>query len=387
MYALRTTRNLRVIRNVRLNSTASPAAKTGGSSGAVAGGVAGGLVAVAVGYSFYHFSGAKAAVNMASDTKAYFDGMKNKFVEKTPEPRAALKYVREYAQSYASFIPGAKPVIDAAFNDLDKVSGKHGDKVDKLVTDTYHELKDIAKDGITMTSAVKAWDILQSKFDEIKKLASDVGGDLLNQHPELKEKVGGQFDELKKMADQYGPDAKKQVDEVYQKAQDIAAKGLSAGSIAEIGKLARDKYNELKKSGEEAYSKGFEKSISPLLEKFPDAKKFVEENKDALKQGNFEDLVKSVKSAVDSKDLGGLQKYLDSAKQTAKKSGFDIDSYFKDIPSGHEIFARIKELKEAAEKHGDEAKELSEKTFSEIKDVLSKRSEEAKKIAEKAAKK
>lgn len=45
---LRTTRNLRVIRNARFNSTT--AAKSGGGSGALAGGLAGGLVAVGVGY-------------------------------------------------------------------------------------------------------------------------------------------------------------------------------------------------------------------------------------------------------------------------------------------------------------------------------------------------
>lgn len=379
---LRTTRNLRIIRNARNNSTT--AAKSGGGSGAVAGGLAGGLVAFGLGYGYYHFSGAKAAVNMASDTKAYFENMKNKLTEKAPEPSAALKYIREYAQSYGSFIPGAKPIIDSAFNDLDKIQSKHGDKVDKLVTDTYHELKDVAKDGVTMESAMKAWDVLQKKFDEIKKLAKDVGGDLMNQHPELKEKVGGKFDELKSMADQYGPDAKKQVDEVYQKVQDIAAKGLSAGSIAEIGKLVNDKYADLKKSGEEAYSKGFEKSIKPLLEKYPDAKKFVEENKDAFKSGNMEDLIAKVKKAVDSQDLSGLQEYADKAKTAAKSSGFDLDKYFDKIPSGSEIISRIKEISHAAEKHGSEAKDLSDKTFKEIKEILSKRADEAKKLGEKA---
>lgn len=381
---LRTTRNIRVINATRLNSTT--AAKTGGGSGALVGGLAGGLVAFGVGYGFYHFSGAKAAVNTASDMKKYYEDAKSKLAEKTPEPKEALKYIRSLSQSYAAFIPGAKPVLDAAFDDLDKVSAKHGDKVDKLVTDTYHQLKDVSKDGLSLETATKAWSVLEKKFEEIKSLAKDVGGDILSQHPELKDKVGGKMDDLKSMADQYGPDAKKQYDEVYKKVQDIAAKGLSAGSLAEVTKLVNDKYSELKKKGEEAYSAGFEKSVTPLLEKYPEAKKFVESNKDALKSGNIEELISSVKKAVDSKDLGALQEYVDKAKSAASKSGFDLEKYFHGIPSGSEIISKIMEIKNAAEKHGDEAKELSEKTFNEIKEILSKRATEAGKIAEKAKK-
>lgn len=383
--------NLRSARNVRRSIAqsrfnSSTAAKSGGSSGAIVGGVAGGLVAFGVGYGFYHFSGAKAAVNTASDMKKYYDDAKNKLAEKTPGPKEALKYIRNLSQSYAAFIPGAKPVLDAAFDDLDKVSHKHGDKVDKLVTDTYHELKDVSKEGLSIETATKAWSILEKKFEEIKTLAKDVGGDLLQQHPELKDKVGGKLDDLKSMAEQYGPDAKKQYDEVYKKVQDIATKGPSAGSLAEVTKLVNDKYTELKKKGEEAYSAGFEKSVAPLLQKYPEAKKFVESNKDALKSGNIEDLIKSVKKAVDSKDLGALQEYADKAKSMASKSGFDLEKYFQNIPNGSDIISKIKELKDAAEKHGDEAKDLSEKTFNEIKEILSKRASEASKIAEKAKK-
>lgn len=385
--AIRTTRNLRVInKTTRFNSTTSPA-KAGGGSGALAGGLAGGLVAFGLGYGYYHFSGAKAAVNTVRDAKKYFDDAKATLAEKTPEPKEALKYIRSMAQSYAAFIPGAKPVLDSAFNDLDKVSAKHGDKVDKLVTDTYNELKDATKSGLSMETATKAWSILESKFEEIKKLAAQMGGDIMAEHPELKEKVGGKMGDLQKMAEQYGPDAKKQYEDVQKKVQDIAAKGLSAGSIAEIGKLVNDKYSELKKKGEEAYSAGFEKSVAPLLEKYPEAKKFVDENKDALKNGNISELIESVKKAVDSKDLGALQEYADKAKSAAKSSGFgDVEKYFHAIPSGSEIMSKIKDIKEAAEKHGDEAKDLSEKTFKEIKDILLKRADEAKKIAEKTKK-
>jgi len=382
--ALRTTRNLRIINATRQNTT--QAAKSGGGSGAVAGGLAGGLVAVGLGFGFYHFSGARAAVNTATEAKKYYDDAKAKIAEKTPEPKEALKFVRNLAQSYAGFIPGAKPIVDAAFDDLDKVSYKHGDKVDKLVSDTYQELKDVSKDGISMESATKAWSVLQGKFEEIRKLAQDVGGDIMNQHPELKEKVGGKLDDFKSLAEQYGPDAKKQYDEVYSKVQSIAAKGLSAGSLAEVASLVNDKYAEIKKKGEEAYSAGFEKSVTPLLEKYPEAKKFVEENRDALKNGNIEELISSVKKAVDSKDLGSLQEYADKAKSYAKKSGFYLSSYFDKIPAGSEILSKIKDIREVAEKHGDEAKELSEKTFQEIKDVLNKRAAEASKIAEKAKK-
>jgi hypothetical protein len=385
--AFRTTRNLRILKQVRHNSVGGgmKPSTAGGSSGAVAGGIAGGVVALGVGFAAYHFSGARAAVKMATETKSQLESMKNKVLEATPEPKEALRFLRQTTQSYAAFIPGAKPILDSAFDDLDKLSAKHGDKVDKLVTETYNELKQIASKGsLDLSTANKAWEVMQSKIVQIKKLAQEAGGDLVDQHPELKQQVGARFNDLKKFAEQYGPEAQKEVDEVYKKVQDMASKGLNSDSISEITKLANDKFAELKAKGEEAYNQGFEKSIKPLLAQNPQVSKFFEDNKDAIKNGDIKQLIPAVKKAIDQQDFGSLQQYVDKAKSYANDSG--LGGYLDAIPSGSEIFGHFKDIHAIADKHGDEAKKLSEDTFSEIKSILMKRAEQAKGIAEKAAK-
>ncbi|ORY77781.1 hypothetical protein BCR37DRAFT_122368 [Protomyces lactucae-debilis] len=383
--ALRTTRNLRILKQVRHNSAGARPATAGGQSGAVAGGIAGAVAALTVGYAAYHFSGARAAVKMASETKATMDSMKQKVLDATPEPKEALRFLRQTTQSYAAMIPGAKPILDSAFDDLDKLSAKHGDKVDKLVTETYNELKGVATKGsLDLETANKAWGIMQSKIAQIKELAAAAGGDLVDQHPELKKQAGARFNDLKRLAEQYGPEAQKEVDEMYNKVQELASKGLNAGSIGEITKLANDKFAELKQKGEDAYNQGFEKSIKPLLAKSPEVSKFFEDNQDAIKSGDIKKLIPAVKKAIDQQDFGSLQQYVDQAKSYANNSG--LGSYLDAIPSGSEIMGHFKDIHAIADKHGEEAKKLSEDTLAEVKQILTKRAEQARKIAEQAKK-
>ena len=134
---------------------------------ALTGGVVGASAVALAAFGWYHFSGTRQVVNTATDAYKSIENAKNKVLEATPEPREALRWIRQTAQSYAAFIPGAKPVLDAAFDDIDKISAKHGDKVDKLVSDTYDELKKVAKDGINVASATKAYSVILSKVDEI----------------------------------------------------------------------------------------------------------------------------------------------------------------------------------------------------------------------------
>jgi len=355
---------------------------------ALTGGLVGGLTVFGAGYAWYHFSGTKKVVSSATQAVQSYESAKQKLMEKTPEPKEALRWVRSMAQSYAAFIPGAKPILDTAFDDLDKISEKHGDKVDKIVTDTYNQLKDVVKDGgVNMETAQKAYSILQKKLDEVKQIAGDVGSDILNSHPELKDKVGGKFTDMKELAEKAGPDAKKQMDDVYNRIQDIAKGGLTAGSIAEVSKLVSEKYDDIKKmagkAGEEAWSKGME-TAKPYLEKYPEAKKFIDENADALKSGNMEELISAVKKAVDSKDLGSLQQYADKAKSMAKGAG--LEGYLKNIPHADEIMSHFSQLQEISKKHGKEAEELAKDTYQEITDVLKKKVGEAQKLADKAKK-
>ena len=381
------------VRQARYNSTtagstASSSSSSSGASPAVAGALGGVVASVIVGYGLYRYSGAHTAISSVRQVQSQWENATAKLKEKTPDnANEALKYLRDMAEHYAGFFPGGKPLLNKAFDDLDKLQETHGEEASRIVKDTYEKIKNaVGKEGLTVGTALTVWQIIESKFGEVEKLAKDAGHDALKLHPEIANQVGGKFDALKKLAESQGPEAKKQVDELYSKVKDIASKGLSAGSIAEITKLAQGKFDELRKAGEQAYDKGIEQ-LQPYLEKSPEVKKFLEDNKDALKSGNVKELADAVKQAVEKNgDLSSLKDYAEKAKKYLPEGASDLTSYFDSIPSGKEIYGHFQDIQKVAKDHGEDAKQLGQKTFDEIKEILQKRAEEAKSIAEKAKK-
>ncbi|KAH6678695.1 hypothetical protein B0J14DRAFT_583271 [Halenospora varia] len=353
--------------------TQKEAVKAGGSSGLV-GGITGGALVFLAGYGYYHFSGAKTIVNAASTTKSEFQKLTNSIQSSAPEPNEAIKWLRQTATSYAAFIPGGKSYVDSAFNDLEAVQKKHGKEVENIVNG-----------GISMETAAKSWSVIENAVKKLGELASDSAEDILNNHPHLKEKVGGQVDQLKSMADSYGPEAKKELDDMWKGVSDAIEGGVGLGSVEKIRQLIQEKIEKVKKLGDEAWKKGLEEA-KPLLDKNPEVKKLVEENADNLKQGNVSELVKQVKGAVSSENLDDLKKYIKDSGEKVKKNGFgkNIEQYINMIPGGKEVLPKLMKLQEVAKTRGDEAEKILKDTYKDISDVLQKKTAEVEKLAEKA---
>jgi len=395
----RTSGSLRAVRAVRIQSSrirrpyprfqstiSSSSSSTGGSNHALIGGIAGGSVALIGGYAWYYFSGAKTLVNTAHETKQYFQTAQKKLTENAPAPNEALKWLRQVSTYYAGFVPGASGMVDTAFNDLDTIHEKHRDEADKIIQDAYNELKQVSNQGLTFAAASQAWEILQKHLAKLGELAGDATEDILNNHPELKKKVGGNLDQLKKMGEQYGPEAKKQVDETWDQIKDITKTGFSGDTVEKVRKLVQDKVEQVQKLGDEAWKKAMEQA-KPYLDKNPKIKEVVEENASALKKGNFGQLYEKVKSAADSGSTEDLEKYIKDAAGKAKESGAGgFDQLLKSIPGGDQFIPKIQHLQELAEKHGGEAKKLFDETVQEITQVLSKKADRAKELAKDAEK-
>lgn len=341
-------------------------------------------LATQAGYGYYHTSGAKSVVNAASATKAELNKITKNLQSSAPEPNEALKWLRNTASSYAAFIPGAKSYVDSAFNDLDKVQSKHGDEVDKIVNEAYKELKEASKSGVSMQTATKAWSILENAINELGRLASDSASEILDNHPQLKEKVGGNLDQLKTMADSYGPEAKKELDQTYNQIKDVLKSGFSADSLAKIKKLIEEKTEKIKGMGDEAWKKGIEQA-KPYLEKNPEIKKVVEENTDALKRGNVTEALQKISAALYSNNPESLKSYIKEAGEKAKQKGsdfgFDLEKYAKMIPGGEEILPKLKKLQEVAKERGDDAEKILKGAYKDVQDVLQKRTAEVEKLA------
>jgi len=390
MFSRQAVRSSRMLRTARLSqrrfaSDTAEVAKPAGS--ALVGGLTGGAIVLAAGYGYYHFSGAKTLVNTAHSTKAQFDQLTESLKKSTPEPNEALKWLKQTATSYASFIPGGKHYVDTAFKDLETIQEKHSGEVDEIVSKTYDQLKATSAKGMNIQTANEAWGILQDALKKIGELAGDSANEILNNHPELKDKIGGNLDKLKSMGDSLGPEAKKQVDETWSQIRDIVKGGVGVEAIAKIKKLVQDKTSQIQKLGDEAWSKGLEQA-KPYLDKSPQVKELIEKNADSLKSGNFKDLYEKIKTAVEKGDTGDLESFVKDIASKAKDSeyGDEIQKYVKMIPGGEQVIPKLKQLKEVAEKHGDDAEKIMKKTYQEVIDVLSKGINDAEKLADKAKK-
>jgi hypothetical protein len=373
----------------RFDSTVSSGNATSGNSGAgshaAIGAVSGAAAAVAVGYIFYRTSGARDVVMASKTTKAYVNSATKKIKETTPEPNEALAWLRNAAQSYAAFIPGAKGYVDSAFDDLDAVREKHGDEVDSIIREAYGEMRTVLSNGdVSLVTAHKTWDILSKHMNRIADLAGDSAQQIMDNHPQLKEKVGGNWDKLREYGDKYGPEAKKEVDRTWKQVGDVVKTGVSPANIEKIKSIVQEKVDKLKKLGDEAWDKGMEQA-KPYLDKNPKVKELVEQNADALKGGDVQQLYNRIKKAVDNGDMGDLEGYVKSAANKAKDSGFGgLDQYLNKIPGGDQIIPKLSQLQEAAQKHGDEAQNIMKDAISEISEILKKRGDEAAELAKKA---
>jgi gas vesicle protein len=349
------------------------------------GALTGSLATLTIGYIWYRQSGARELLAATKKTKQYVNTTTQKLKENTPEPNEALDWLRNMAQSYAAFIPGARGYVDAAFNDIDAIREKHGEEVDRIVSEAYGELRDIAQRGdLSLLTAQRAWETIVKHLGRIGDLAGDAAQQIMDNHPKLKEQVGGNLDKLKEMGRNYGPQAKEEVDRTWNQIADVLKTGMSAANIEKIRKIVQEKTEKVKKLGDQAWEKGMEEA-KPYLDKNPTVKKIVEENADSLKQGNVQDLYYQIKKAVESGDTGNLQDYVKSAADKAKQSGFGgFDQYLNKIPGGDQIIPKLTQIQEVAEKHGDEAQRIMKDAVNEISEILKKRGDEAADLAKKA---
>ena len=331
-------------------------------------------------------------VNTAHETKATFNEYSRQLSQSSPEPSEALKGLRNIARSYSFFIPGARGYVDAFFDDIEAIHKKHSQEVDSIIAEAYSELKEaIGSDGLTVTSAQKTRNIFQKHAKRLGDLVGDATDDILNNHPALKEKVGGNIDELKQMGDRYGPEAKKQIDETYHQIGDILKKGISASTIPQVQSLVQDKVQKVQGLGSKRWDQNMEKA-KPYLDKFPQAKKLIDDNKERLKQGNAQELFGKIKNVAQSGNTDTLEEYVrKTANQvsdsTSDGGGGGLEQYLSKIPGGDEIFPQLTTLYQIAQNHGGDAENISNDTVKEIEDLLKKKVGEAQDLAKQAKEK
>jgi hypothetical protein len=378
-------------RQIRHQSTSSSAA----TSSNLATGVVGGVVGATVAYGIYTLTPAGRTASKinkaAAEASKKYDAAAKTLQNKTPNADQAVDSIKQFAYSYAAWIPGGRGYVDAAFKDWEVVREKHKDEVDAIVGDTYKKLGDVSKAGLSLDTVTRAVDVLSEMSKRIAELSGDAISDILDNHPAAKKKFGGSIDQLKSMADNYGPEAKKQVDQTWKQVKDIFSGGFSEDNLDKAKKLLQEKVQQIKSLGDEAWQKGME-TAKPYLDKNPKIKELVEQNAESLKKGNVAQLFEKLRSAEKSGNVDDLQDYVqgavDKAKSTAESvaGGSGLEKYFNLVPQGGEVVQKLQQIGEIAEKHREEGEKLLKETIEDLKKVLEDKGKRAEEIASEAKK-
>ena len=222
-------------------------------------------------------------------------------------------------------------------------------EVNAIVADAYSQLKKVAdQKGFSLDAASKSWEVLQTAFSKITDLAGDAADQILDNHPKLKDQVGGSFTQLKEMGERYGPEAKKQVDDVYKQVTEIVKGGVSFDTVSKIKALVEDKQKDLAKLGDAAWNKGLEQA-GPYLDKAPQVKELVTKNKDALMNGDLAQLWEKVKGGNTADIESYVKSAADTAKETANKAtGGSLDKYLTMLPGLGAIGPHLSKLKDVS---------------------------------------
>ncbi|KAH7100201.1 hypothetical protein BKA62DRAFT_707096 [Auriculariales sp. MPI-PUGE-AT-0066] len=370
------------------------------NSSAFAAGLAGGSLVLVGGIVVYQFSDVKGYVNAANKAQKYAKQTKDNITSAVAnaKPADALGSLRSVVKSYSGFIPGADSYVDATFDDLQRIVDNHGDKATDIVTKAYNEARDVVSKGqLDADTATKLASVLSKRFRELQELGVKAGEDVLDAHPEVKEKLGGGYDQLKKLANEKGPEAKKAFEEVQSQVKDILKNGPTPENLDKIRKLLQEKTQQLRNTLEPAAREAWDgavKTAKPYLDKVPEVGDLVNSNVAALAP-NSKDVFDRVKRLAEAKGdereklLKEFKSYVaDKANQASDSMPLSWDKFFdyvRSVPGGSMVLEKVpnaKALEQLSKERGEDAAKLAKETWDEVLEVLSKKADKAKKLAE-----
>lgn len=153
------------------------------------------------GYTWYHFSGVKKAVDAARSAKIYLEQTKHRLRSK---PADALSSLRQAAKSYVAIIPFAGIFVDKAFDSIDEVVDAHSDEAQAIAAKTYEDLQAVIEghdDKAGAQTALKILAILRRDAKEITAVGLKVGGSVIDplakKFPAVQDAVRGSVDNFK----------------------------------------------------------------------------------------------------------------------------------------------------------------------------------------------
>lgn len=160
------------------------------------------------GYTWYHFSGLKRAVDATKSIQRYFQQTNKSLAVK--HPNEALDYLRKAAKTYAAAYPGSGFFLDKAFDSLDEIFETHGEEASASVLKAYDDIRKIrsVQDLESLEMSVAIMEVLRRCLGELLLLSVKAGGaylsPVLEKFPQVKVKMGDSVEELKNLAMRHG---------------------------------------------------------------------------------------------------------------------------------------------------------------------------------------
>ncbi|CAL1706825.1 unnamed protein product [Somion occarium] len=327
-------------------------------------------------YSYYHFSGAKKAVESAKSAHQYFQQTTQSIKEKAPKnPNEVIEFIRRVAKSQLGLIPGASSYVDSTLDTLDDLRETHGDDVNSILTDTYNEIQDIlqGKDsGADLQTGMKIIIVVKQRMGELNEVARKAGkdawGKFEEKNPQMAQVLGSRYYELREMAGRSGPETKKIFEETSQEVKDILSKGSTPDAIKQAQSLVKDKSSQIHDLAQKTSQKTWDKAVQqagPYLEKLPEIKQLVSENASkfvaagAARVGSSksegEEVLSKIKEVADKAGKEGLlrdkqkvedlKQFIKTKAQEAEQKVNDqfavswegLQEWVKSVPGGEEV--------------------------------------------------
>ena len=311
-------------------------------------------------YVWYQFSGLKTVVKTSKSIESELAEVKEKLAANPPSVDEAMNYFRSVAKSYRSLIPEATTTIDSMLDTLDELKKTNSQEVEKIIKETYDELKEtVMKGAFDLKTGEQVAEILKRRAPEVQDLANRVGTDLIkpviDKNPELRDAIGDSYEDLKRLVGLYGAEAEAKYDDLVKKLKEIFDRGLPKSSIKQARDLVQQTTREIRETGEKKAKDGWDKTskqAKQYLDKMPDVKKTLEENKESLiasGEKNIQEIYDQIELVVNN----GLKKQniadLEAMIEEKAKNGFQsgrvswdeswrkLEEYMKKLSPSNEV--------------------------------------------------
>ncbi|THH32506.1 hypothetical protein EUX98_g1698 [Antrodiella citrinella] len=389
---------------------------TGGPSSMathVAAGVAGGTVVILGAYGYYHFSGAKKAIDAAKATKTYLEQTTQAIKEKAPKnPNEAVAFLRSVAKSYLGVVPGASAYVDTTFDSLEELQETHGEEANKILTETYNEVQAIVKDtkgkGADLETAKRLWEVLGKSVMELQGLSKKAGVDafskLEEKHPQVAKTLGSGYRNLKELADKSGPEAKKVFEDTTQQLKGMFSKGFSPDVLNEARDLVQSKSTQIREAAQQTSQKAWDASLrrsSSYLEKLPEIKQLlsdhapkfvaagisssddtnevfdkVKEVAEEKNESKRKERIKELKTFIQHK----VEDLEEHGRGSVERGWESLQEWVKVVPGGSEAIENAPDMKvfvQLSQQKSEEAKQLAKETYDDVLKVLEEKAKKA----------